>query len=253
MTHILITRPNPASTQLAQKLNLPGIHPIVMPLYSFSPHDPGDTVYEFLTGSTGRKIAIFTSPRAVEFGLKHIPSERPGKLEFAAIGAATRASLEQNGVKVQLQASSGFTSEDLLQAPELVSDPGVAIIFCAPGGREKLATGLRTLGWTVTMAMVYQRQPLRPTQEQVAGITGAENLLSVWTSVSALELARQYLPAATWRKILHAPALVISARIKHHLQQAGATQIELAEGPGNDELLRSIKAKFSNNGWQAIE
>ena len=98
------------------------------------------------------------------------------------------------------------------------------------------------------MAMVYQRQPQRPTQHQVDAITDAENLISVWTSISALDLAREYLPATVWRKILHAPALVISARIKHHLQQAGAKHVELAEGPGNSELLRAIQAEFSKNG-----
>jgi len=47
----------------------------------------------------------------------------------------------------------------------------------------------------------------------------AENLISIWTSISAVEIAREYLPAAAWSKILNAPALVISARIKHHLQK----------------------------------
>jgi len=236
MTKILITRPKKASLQLAGQLKTLGLHPIVMPLYTFSSHNPGLIIQQALTEPTPRKLAIFTSPRAVQFGLKHIPPENLSKLDFAAIGSATRASLEQNGL------------EDLLQVPELAIDPGSAIIFCAPGGRKKLAQGIQDLGWTVNMAMVYQRQPLRPTQEQVDEITDAENLISVWTSISALDLAREYLPETTWSKILHAPALVISARIKHHLQQAGATQVELAEGPGNSDLLRSIKAELSKHG-----
>ena len=248
MTHILITRPHEESIELAAQLNLPGLHPIVMPLFTFSSHDPGPTIQEALAEPTSRKLAIFTSPRAVQFGLKYIPPKNLNKLEYAAIGSATRANLEKNGLTVQLQSSSGYTSEDLLQVPELANDPGSAIILCAPGGRKKLAKGLQDLGWTVKMAMVYQRQPLRPTQDQADEIVAAENLISVWTSISALDLAREYLPRTTWSKILHAPALVISARIKHHLQQAGATKVELAEGPGNNELLRSIQAEFSKNG-----
>ncbi len=240
MTKILITRPKKASLQLAGQLNTLGFHPIVMPLYTFSSHNPGLAIQQALAEPTPRKLAIFTSPRAVQFGLKHIPPEHLGKLEYAAIGSATRASLEQNSLNVHVQSSSGYTSEDLLQVPELAIDPGSAIIFCAPGGRKKLAKGLQDLGWTASMVMVYQRQPLRPTQAQVDEIADAENLISVWTSISALDLAREYLPETAWSKILHAPALVISARIKHHLQQAGATQVALAEGPGNSELLRSI-------------
>ena len=248
MTKILITRPKKASLQLARQLNTLGFHPIVMPLYTFSSHNPGLAIQQALTEPTPRKLAIFTSPRAVQFGLKHIPPEHLGKLEYAAIGSATRASLEQNNLNVHVQSSSGYTSEDLLQVPELAIDPGSAIIFCAPGGRKKLAKGLQDLGWTTSMVMVYQRQPLRPTQAQVDEIADAENLISVWTSISALDLAREYLPETAWRKILHAPALVISARIKHHLQQAGATQVALAEGPGNSELLRSIQAELSKHG-----
>lgn len=253
MTHILITRPKEASLQLARQLDPLGFHPIVMPLYTFSSHDPGLAIQAVLSDSKARKLAIFTSPRAVQFGLEHIPPEHLNKLEFAAIGAATRANLEQNNLQVDIQSGSGFTSEDLLQVPELATEPGSAIIFCAPGGRKKLAQGMQALGWTVAMAMVYQRQPLPPAQDQLNEIIAAENLLSVWTSISALDLAREYLPVAAWKKILHAPALVISARIKHHLQQAGAKQVELAEGPGNSELLRSIKAVSSKHGWQAIE
>jgi uroporphyrinogen-III synthase len=103
-----------------------------------------------------------------------------------------------------------------------------------------LANGLRDLGWNVGMAMVYERLGLRPETTQIDRISGAKDLLSVWTSISALKLAEEYLPGAVWTKILNAPALVISARIQHYLQQLGATRVELADGPGNPELLQSI-------------
>ena len=253
MTHILITRPQESSTQLANQLNQPGIHTIVMPLYTFFSNDPGNVIDETLASPHARKIAIFTSPRAVQFGLKHVPPEHLDMLEFAAIGSATCTSLEHCGLKVRLQSSCGYTSEDFLQIPELAINPGSVIIFCAPGGRKKLATGLQEMGWTVSNAMVYQRQPLPPSREQVDDICEADNLISIWTSIYALEIAREYLPAAVWSKILNAPALVISARIKHYLQQAGAKHIESAEGPGNSALLQSLKALLSTDGRQAIE
>ena len=246
MTHILITRPLEASSQLADQLNLPGMRPVIMPLYDFASHNPGFLVEDAFGVQEGRKLAVFTSPRAVQFGLEHIPTGQLAQLEFAAIGAATRTLLEQNNIDVQIRPGSGFTSEDLLKATELTTNPGSAVIFCAPGGREKLAKGLQELGWEVSMAMVYQRQPLRPTQDQVDAIADADSLISVWTSISAVDLAMEYLPSAVWRKILRAPALVISARIQHHLQQAGATHVTLSEGPGNIELLRSVKAVVGN-------
>jgi len=128
-----------------------------------------------------------------------------------------------------------------LQLPELASGPGNAIIFCAPGGRETLARGLADLGWDVVKAMVYERVTLLPTSGQIEAISAADDLISIWTSISALKLARENLPGTAWEKILCTPALVISTRIQHHLQQLGATCVELADGPGNADLVRSIQ------------
>ncbi len=240
MTHILLTRPLEASRQLADQLGATGLTAIVMPLYTFSAREPSDEFTSVWSGVKQRRLAVFTSPRAVRFGLPHIPPDGLENLEFAAIGPATRVSLEKAGHRVHLQSRTGYASEDLLQMGELAVEAGEAIIFCAPGGREAMARGLSDLGWKVVKAMVYERVPLRPGPEQVDALLDCKDLLSVWTSVSALELAREQLPAAAWKKILYAPALVISDRIQHHLQQLGAARIELAGGPGNAALLQSI-------------
>jgi uroporphyrinogen-III synthase len=241
MTHILLTRPLEASQQLARQLSALGLIPVVMPMYSFSARQPGRQMDSAWHTPVKRRLAVFTSPRAVQYGLAHIPDGAWNDLEVAVIGSATRAKLESAGIDVQLQAPAGFTSEDLLQLQELTIDPGVAVIFCAPGGRETLAEGLHTLGWHVVKAMVYERRELQPASEQLNALLGADGLLSVWTSISAINIAEETLPEAVWEKILKAPALVISARIQHHLQQLGATGVELADGPGNPALLQSIQ------------
>ncbi len=191
-------------------------------------------------GADQAEIESADGSRAVQYGLSHIPREQLENLEFAAIGSATRSALEALGHPVHIQSPGGYTSEDLLQVAELAVDPGTAVLFCAPGGRETLAKGLGELGWKVIKAMVYERVPMRPVPEQVDALLEAEDLLSVWTSISAIKLAELYLSATAWKKILNAPALVISARIQHHLQQLGATSVELADGPVNSELLQSI-------------
>lgn len=240
MTQVLITRPESSAKQLAEQVQARGLTPIVMPLYTFSAMQPPGEVAQAWSDAKSRTLAVFTSPRAVQYGLEHIPSRQLGKVEFAAIGDATRARLEALGHEVRVRAAGGYTSEDLLQAPGLVSNPGLAVIFCAPGGREALATGLSEVGWKVVRALVYERVALQPTSAQIAAIWAADDLISAWTSISALDLARKTLPAGAWNKILCAPALVISQRIQHHLQQLGASHVILADGPGNTDLLRSI-------------
>ena len=239
MTHILITRPLTASQQLAGQLDDLGMNPIVMPFYTFTARDPGFDLNSHWPGKT-RKLAVFTSPRAVEYGLPHIAAATPEMLEIAVVGAATRRALEQSGRQVHIQASSGYTSEDLLELPELAEQPGEAVIYCAPGGRETIAEGLAALGWSVTKALIYERVSLSPSQAQLDELENATDLISVWTSIAAADLAAQSLPAALWRKILTSPVVVISVRIQQHFQTLGATRTELTEGPGNPDIFQAI-------------
>ena len=240
MTHVLVTRPLDASRQLAGELVKFGLFPVLMPLYTFTARQPGSDVHSAWSSGTSRKLAVFTSPRAVQYGLSNIPEDQLEDLEFAVVGSATATMLESAGFQVHLQAQSGYTSEDLLKMPALLADPGLAMIFCAPGGRETLAVGLQARGWRVVKAMVYERVPLKPESEQINILRNTADILSIWTSISSLKLAREYLPGEIWKKILKAPALVISTRIQHHLEQQGANRVELADGPGNFEILQSI-------------
>ena len=84
--------------------------------------------------------------------------------------------------------------------------------------------------------MVYERLPLKPESEQINILRNSADILSIWTSISSLKLAREYLPGEIWKKILKAPALVISTRIQHHLEQQGANRVELADGPGTADV-----------------
>ena len=241
MTHVLITRPYDASQQLADQLVVHGLLPVVMPLYTFKARKPDIDISSAWFESSSRKLAVFTSPRAVQFGLPFIPrQELIDDLEIAVVGSATRVSLETAGYPVHLQAKSGFTSEDLLQIPGLAEHSGVAVIFCAPGGRETLAEGLSGLGWNTLKAMVYERVPLQPEPGQIECLRESDELISIWTSISALELAEEYLSRDLWGKILRSPALVISSRIQRYLSQRGASSVELADGPGNPDLLQSV-------------
>lgn len=238
---VLITRPLQASQSLASQLDIPGVQSVVMPFYFFSGHAPDIDVATTIADAPGRKLIIFTSPRAVEFGLERIPLVLRPEVEFATVGDATRRELELAGLSVTWQPENGYTSEDLLAIEGLQDRPGTAIVMCAPDGRGVLKPGLESLGWTASNAMVYQRIWTQPSAKQVSEIAGADHLLSVWTSTSALIGAQENLPAEAWSKILAAPALAISYRIKHHLQKQGASDVCITGGPGNADLLQSIR------------
>jgi uroporphyrinogen-III synthase len=240
MTQVLITRPLEPAQQLAGQLAEHGLSSIIMPLYTFSGLAPSAEAVAALSRRIQPRLAVFTSPRAVHFGLPHLPAERARDTRCAVIGEATRAALVKRGFEVHLVPASGFTSEDLLQLPELAADPGLAIIFCAPGGRKSLYRGLAALGWDVVQAQVYERVALPPAPAHAEAIVAAKDLVSIWTSVAALDLAREQLPGPAWVRLLNSTMLVISGRIQHHLQGLGARRVEIADGPGNADLLRSL-------------
>ena len=239
MSHVLITRPLPAAQELADQVKAAGLTPVVAPLYGFAAHEPEES-FEFGNESGARKLAVFTSPRAVSFGAKYLPGPGLPGPELAVVGSSTRKALEDLGYKVHVQAESGYTSEDLLQARGLRDDPGIAVIFCAPGGRQKLAHGLAELGWVVTKALVYQRIELGLEHSCLQELRRAGQLISTWTSNSAADIAQKRLPEALWRKILESPMLVISRRMQRHMEAMGASRVRLAGGPANQALLQSI-------------
>lgn len=254
MTHVLVTRPNDASQQLAELLGAHDLQPMVMPMYTFAAKKPAIDIDSVWADKQLRRLAVFTSPRSVQFGIPFMPAPgRLGAIETAVIGSSTGAKLHDSGYPVHLQARSGFTTEDLLQLPQLAERPGTAVIFCAPGGRQALAEGLEGKGWRVVKAMVYERVPLHPDPELIDNLRAVRHLITTWTSISALKLAEQYLPDDVWGKILVSPALVISSRIQHHLEQLGASSVELADGPGNPELLQSVlrlNRCLQDSGWK---
>ena len=76
MTHVLVTRPNDASQQLADMLGVHDLEPMVMPMYTFTARKPGlDTDWAW-SDKQSRRLAVFTSPRAVQFGIPYFPESK---------------------------------------------------------------------------------------------------------------------------------------------------------------------------------
>ena len=77
MTKVLVTRPEAASRELAGELENHGLSAVVMPFYTFKSRQPDTEPATAWRDGNRRSLAVFTSPRAVEFGLPFLP--RPGQ------------------------------------------------------------------------------------------------------------------------------------------------------------------------------
>ncbi len=248
-SHVFVARPRRESMELAALLAPLGVQVIVLPAFDFHQQDVVSLQPELMAELQSRQTAglvIFTSPRAVSFGL---PQFTPGLIshcKIAAIGPSTSQALQAAGVQVDIQPSSGFTSETLLQTLQSKSSDITALdrsayIVAAPGGRRKMEEGLAGLGWKVQVLMVYRRENAAIDKQQVEGIKESKGILSVWTSANAMKSLSQRLPPAVWFRLCQGEWLVISDRLKRLARAYGPAEIHLSPGPGNGDLFTAIR------------
>jgi len=249
-TQILITRPRTEAEELKKLLAPVGIESIVLPAFEFHPAKLASDQIRSLEQAANESLPpllVFTSPRAVTFGLGQLPRQVTGKALLAAIGTSTGEVLRQAGAKVQVRPQQGFTSEDLLAT--IGSDPALrgecsrnAYIFAAPGGREALRQGLEELGFETHMLMVYERRPAELDPAAVAAIEQAEHLLSVWTSANTMNSLHQRLPSRCWLRICRGEWLVVSDRLLRLARAFSPAGVHLAGGPSNSDIISAIKS-----------
>jgi uroporphyrinogen-III synthase len=249
-SHIFISRPLHEAEELAAMLAPLGLQSIVQPAFDYFPLNAraeAPDAFSELEDARSGDLVVFTSTRAVNLGLPQLPREVLWRARVAAIGPATARALMASGIRVGVISKEGYTSEALLKtlAAEKAPAPGqrgAAFIIAAPGGREALAEGLSRLGWKPRFIMAYQPQPAALDPAATEALADAAGLLSVWTSGNAMTSLSQRLPPATWFQICRGEWLVISRRLQRLARAYGPSRIHLAGGPGNTDILTTIRA-----------
>ena len=238
-SHVLISRPAEEAVGLADHVRALGLEPVRMPAFRFAPM-PGPLILDPSWLDAHSRLLIFTSPRAVRFGLQQISRELLDGALLAAIGPATRVALECTGLEVDVFPDGSHDSEGLLASDNLPIEPGAALIVTAPGGRTALRDGLAALGWQVREAFVYERLPWTPEPFAQAMLEQAAGVLSLWTSGYALQHLLQALSPAARRAVLDGILIVPSQRLQAQGRALGAAHVRLSHGAGNDALAKAL-------------
>ena len=248
-THVLLSRPRSESEELAGMLQPLGLEPVLLPAFdylSLDAHSEQPACFDALEHAGPADLVLFTSPRAVRYGLGQVSPACLSRARVAAIGPATASALNEAGVRVDVRPASGFTSEALLEmlssGPGLASSPPEAFILAAPGGRKKLLKGLKKLGWNSQLLHVYRSEPATLDKQQLKRLAGATSLLTVWTSANAMKSLSQRLPPATWFKVCQGEWVVISERLQRLARAYGPGRIHLAAGPDNASIVSAVRA-----------
>jgi uroporphyrinogen-III synthase len=237
-SHALATRPEPQQAELVEALGSLGLEVVSLPAFRFE----AQPVPPDLAAQARDALLIFTSPRAVSFGLAALGGALPDGARAAAIGPATRAELGNSGIAALQAPGNRHDSEALLTALDGEATPGCALIFAAPGGREALERGLRDRGWRVSMAHVYRRVPLPPDPEEAGRLDGASRVLSLWTSGTAMDQVLDGLAEPARATVLRGTAIVASPRLASLAEARGFDAVVTAEGAANAALLEAAGA-----------
>jgi len=239
---VLVTRPAGRARDLVEAIEAAGGSVVAFPVLEIETRDSA-ILGEEQARLPPPDIAIFVSSNAVRFGLRYIPQSA---VRIAAIGPATRASIEAEGRTVDIYPAGGFDSEHLLQDPELLQAKGKAIrIVRADSGRELLATTLRDRGAQVDYLSAYRRLPKRHSDEEL------EQLERAWRagqihyvivmSVATLDSLWSVLPDYCRAALPETPLVTPSERvIQTASERIPGIQAILAPGPQAGDMVRAM-------------
>jgi uroporphyrinogen-III synthase len=255
--HILVTRPARQADYLCQLIEQQGGVAVRFPTLQivglaaqsdFCPDSQSVATFPLSTLSKQRWL-IFISANAVNFALK----ANGGKIaqfqvaQIAAIGQATAKALRSAGLQVSLIPEHGFDSEALLAMPQMQDVMGHDILIIrGQGGRDELASVLRSRGAHVSYWEVYKRVVPDSDSAEVVNLL-ERGLLGVIiiTSFEALRNLVAMLGANYNEKLVAVPLVVISDRISRLAAELGFTRIAVAENPSDEAILASAIATIN--------
>lgn len=241
---ILVTRPLPQANALAALIRQQGWQPIVFPTIVIESLLTNDNQSNAYLAQKHFDIAIFTSVNAVS-GAKLLQPHQRAMIKCLAIGAATAAQLQQLGFEVANLPQQQYSSEGLLDLPELRALAGQSVVlFTGKEGRTMLTETLQNRQATVTTVYCYQRVCPKPAdrniwrawQEQGMNIilaTSQENLRNLFALVDV-----------SGHHFLQQCRLVtLSQRISHFAKSCGFMgEIRITRQASDQAIIECIKS-----------
>ncbi|HXH01082.1 MAG TPA: uroporphyrinogen-III synthase [Xanthomonadaceae bacterium] len=190
---------------------------------------------------------VFSSPEAVRAASALQPLRASARQTWLAVGSGTGAALRRAGIAGVLSPLR-MDSAGLLDLEELCEVSGARIgLVTAPGGRDRIAAGLRQRGATVLRADVYKREPCP------LGRAGIDRLLAVPTpglvllsSAGALRQVLADLPEHAAAVLRRCDAIAASPRLAAIAgEEAGMRTIAVASDPRPRAMLAAAAAALT--------
>jgi uroporphyrinogen-III synthase len=228
---VLVTRPQLQSPKLETLLRDRGVEPVALPLFAIEAQ--GDAAGHRATLAQARDWSgwLFTSANAARAVAALDAGRWPA---LYAIGAATAATLA--GHPGARHASTGSTSEDLLEHPDLRDIAGQHFLICTgAGGRDTLERGLQARGALATRLELYRRVAVDYAPAHVTRCVDTTDA-AICTSGESVERLLALVPEDR-RALLFSRRLVVpSARVLELARRLGWSSVR-APATTSDEAL----------------
>jgi uroporphyrinogen-III synthase len=239
---VLVTRPTQHAGELTAAIEAAGGTALSFPVMQITGRDPAVVAREF--GTLPRTdVAIFVSRNAADYGLSAV---RDNGASIAAVGPATRAAIEAQGVRVDIYSNDGFDSEHLLEHPALkgIRDKTVTIVR-GESGRELLTNMLTERGASVSILSAYRREMHYAQPDEVAALdeawrNGGVDCTTVMSVETLKNLLRQ-LPSSTLEKLRITPLVAPGDRvIQTAMELVPGIPAVAAAGPRVADILNAL-------------
>lgn len=244
--HVLVTRPAHQAENLSRLIAERNGVAVRFPTLSIVAVDDSCTIQNTLAHLDRYQWLIFISANAVTM---HSYYSDGGKMnnfksvQIAAIGKATAQALELAGLPVDLVPESGYTSEALLAMPQMQQMKGqYCLIVRGEGGREELATTLRSRGANVEYLDVYKRTIPNVDSSQLSLLL-AQDKLDVITVTSGEALQNLLIMLEEkhhHHQLFEVPLVVVSDRIRQIAADMGFNRIAVASSPSDVAILETV-------------
>jgi len=240
---VLVTRPEHQAENLSRLIEQRGGIAVRFPALEIVSRDD-DRIKSTLENLDGFQWVVFISANAVNFALKANSGKIPRtkSVRFAAVGQATAQAMKMAGLPVDLVPEYGYNSEALLEMPQLQQVEGQnCLIVRGEGGREQLATTLRSRGAEVDYLEVYKRIIPRMDSSPVAELLAQHrlNVITV-TSAEALQNLSLMLGEKNNKLLSLIPLVVVSDRIRCLAADMGFNRITVTDSPIDTAILETV-------------
>ena len=243
---IVVTRPQRQALGLVQMVESAGGRALQYPALEIQPlRTPA--LESAIASLASIDLAIFISRNAVEQGLACMRELGAGVSlpRAAAIGEGTRRALEAEGVQGVIAPEGPADSEALLAHPRLQDVSGKRVlIFRGAGGREVLASILRSRGAVVEYAECYRRArpaiDFRPLLAEWS--RGAVDAVTV-SSREGLDNLVDLLGGAGAGYLRATPVFVPHPRVGEAARALGIANVVVA-GAADREMVAALVAYF---------